>query len=262
MTIEEVRKRVRAALRGENWRGVLKWEGRLEQLLLEGRSDAIRDCFLNTFKWAHEVASKSTGSTHHAFAVVRLQDRRIEILGNMERFRNQGEVMCEAAGYLVDAGKRQEAHAYFQRARDVGAAHGFFSVECQACRGLGGLAMLEGCRKEGVDLLQNALVASSLREDEDDTGMELTVLAQLTKALFQTHAIDEVEPLVLRFREAAEAESQKVGRVCYWELESLYVSARLLEVGNPSTPLLPCFHRSRQRLSQIPHHQTEETCCR
>ena len=71
------------------------------------------------------------------------------------------------------------------------------------------------------------------------------VLVHLTDALFLTHEIDEVEPLVLRYREAAEAESQKIGRVCIWELQSLYASARLLEVLNPSTPRLPSFHHCR-----------------
>jgi len=235
VTLEEVRKRVAAAVEGDDWRGVLKWEGRLGQLL-EERSDAARCNVLYGFKWAHAAARNSTGSTDHALAVVRLQDRRIELIGNMQRFRDQGEEICCAAAFLMDAGKVQEAALYFQRARDVGAAHGFFSVECTACLGLGKLASDEGRHEEGADLLRNALAASSLRENEDDTAMELTVLAEFTAALFQTHGIDEAEPLVLRYREAAMAESQKMGRVCYWDLQSLHASARLLEVGNPSTP--------------------------
>ena len=244
LTLEEVEKRVKAAVEGEDWRGVLKWEGRLEQLLA-GRSDPAQNSALFIFKWAHSVGMNSTGSTDHGLAAVRLQDRRIEILGNMERFRDQGEAICNAADFLVDAGKQQEAAGYFQRARDVGAAHGFFSVESRACIGLGCVAMGEGHHEEGLDLLRNALAASSLRENEDDTGMELTVLRDLTDALFLTHGIDEVEPLVLRFREAANAESQKIGRVCFMELESLYSSARLHEVGNPSTPCLHSFCHGR-----------------
>jgi tetratricopeptide (TPR) repeat protein len=244
VTLEEVRNRLGAATEGRDWRGVLKWEGRLEQLL-EGRSDAARVTNLFNFKWAHSWAWSATDSTDHALAVVRLQDRRIEILGNMERFRDQGEAICDAAEHLVDAGKVQEAAGYFQRARDVGAAHGFFSVECKACLGLGRVAIKKGRLEEGADLLRNALAASSLREDEDDTYMEVEVLDQLTEALFRTRAIDEVEPLVLRFRETAEALSRKVGCLCFWELESLYASARLLEVGNPSTPPLPCFRQGK-----------------
>ena len=235
VTLEEVRKRVDAAVQGDDWRGVLKWEGRMEQLL-EGRLDAARNLTLYDFEWAHSAAWNATGSADHALAVIRLQDRRIELLGSMERLRDQGETMCDAAEFLVLVDKVQEAAVYFQSARDVGAAHGFFSVECSACLGLGIRAIEEGRHEEGLDLLRNALAASSLREDEDDNIMELQVLAQLTEALFPTRGIDEVEPLVLRYREAAMAESQKRGRVCYWELGSLYASARLLEVANNSTP--------------------------
>jgi hypothetical protein len=244
VTIEEVEKRVNTAGEGEDWRGVLKWEGRLEQLL-EGQFDAARDSVLYNFQWAHATGMRATVSTDHALAAVRLQDRRIELMGRMERFRDQGEEMCDAAEYLQVAGKDTEAAGYFQRARDVGAAHGFFSVECKACLGLGKGAMLQGRLEEGVDLLRNALAASSLREDEDDTRMELNVLSSLMDALFRTHKIDEAEPLVLRYREAAEAESQKIGHVCFWELESLYASARLLKVGNPSTPCLPSLRHGR-----------------
>ena len=176
VTLEEVRKRVAAAAEGDDWRGLLKWEERMDQLL-EGRSDAARHNVLDNFNWAHgsahAVAWDATGSTDHALAVVRLQERRIELLGNMERFRDQGEAMCDAAVHLGFAGKVQEATGYFQRARDVGAAHGFFSVECSACRGLGDMAVLQGRHEEGLDLLRNALAASSLRENENDTFMVL-----------------------------------------------------------------------------------------
>ena len=46
---------------------------------------------------------------------------------------------------------------YYNRARDVGAVHGFFSVECRSCQGLGRIATDEGRVEEGLDLLRNAL---------------------------------------------------------------------------------------------------------
>ena len=65
----------------------------------------------------------------------------------------------------------------------------------------------------------------------------------MIKELFQTHAIDEVEPLVSRYREAAKAQSRMMVRlnearvdfearvrVDFPELISVYWSARLYEV--------------------------------
>jgi len=70
----------------------------------------------------------------NAFSAIKLEKHQIEMLGEMERFRDQGEAVCECASALLIMGEREEAAKLFQRARDIGAAHGFFSVECRACR--------------------------------------------------------------------------------------------------------------------------------
>ena len=73
----------------------------------------------------------------------------------------------------------------------------------------------------------------------DDPEYELTALKPLMDALFETNLIEEVEPLVLRYRKAAKAEGGMKG-FCFAELESLFCCARLHEVlcmhlafGNP-----------------------------
>jgi hypothetical protein len=111
---------------------------------------------------------------------------------------------------------------------------------------------MEGGRKqEGVELLRNALACVPLCEG-DATIMELNALLSFTDVLFETLAIDEAEPLVARFLEAAKAESQKRGCLRISELHSLYASARLHEVlcthpprvGAPSECSDLAFHQS------------------
>ena len=51
--------------------------------------------------------------------------------------------ICALADSLRAAGKRQEASLYYQKARKIGEAHGFFSVECRACLGLGREKLLQ-----------------------------------------------------------------------------------------------------------------------
>jgi len=134
-------------------------------------------------------------------------------LGKLQLFRDQGKAMCFIAEMCFKCSfleRRSEAEKWNQRARDVGAAHGFFSLESKACIGLGMAAVAEGRDEEGVALLRNALVAAELNE-LDSPGFELDALQYLIDALFQTNLIDEVEPLVLRFREAAKAHSEKQG---------------------------------------------------
>ena len=97
-------------------------------------------------------------------------------------------------------------------------------------------AVDEGRHEEGLALLRNALVAAELNE-LDDANYELIALDGLTEALCKAHAIDEVEPLVLRYREAAKAQSEKKG-FCFKEIDSRLCSARLHEVLCICTPRL------------------------
>jgi len=78
---------------------------------------------------------------------------------------------------------------------DVGAAHGFFSLESRACQGLGKLAEQEGRREEGLDLFRNALAAAPLNET-DDSSYELSALDSLIGALFEADALEEVNPTI------------------------------------------------------------------
>ena len=77
-------------------------------------------------------------------------------------------------------------------------------------------------------MLRNELVAAELNE-LDDPQYELIALRPLMYALLKTHSIDEVEPLVLRYREATKAKSEKEG-LCLSEFDSQLWSARLREV--------------------------------
>ena len=132
------------------------------------------------------------------------------------------------------------------RARDVGAAHGFFSLESKACIGLGGAAREEGRHEEELELLRNALVAAELNE-LDDPQYERDALEELIMVLFKTNSINEVEPLLRRYREATTAQSERE-RFCCEEFYSPLFSALLHEVlckhpafGKPLPQLSNCF---------------------
>jgi hypothetical protein len=190
---------VDAAVKADDWREVLKWEGRMDELM-EGQPDATCDTILRHFQVAHVQGTLSTlsgtlptGSPHHLLSSIRLGKQLIDLLGERQLFRDQGEAMCALAKSLHAAGKQQEASVYYQKARKVGEAHGFFSVECRACLGLGQVKMVEGCNEEGLDLLRNALAAVPLSEHEGFSTSELPVLQSLIDALFLAEGIDEVE---------------------------------------------------------------------
>jgi len=212
--------------------------------MMENQADATCNVILAKFAGAHMGTFDSRGSKDNQLSIVRLEARRAELLGKMQRFRDQGEVLCRVAEDLPGLGRRQEAVGYFKRARKIAEAHGFFSVECLWCFGFGKLAMEEGRHEEGLELMRNALVCVPLCE-EKDTIIELDVLHAFIDALFHTHAIDEAEPLVARFLEVAKAESQKQKCLQISEFRSLNASARLHEVLCTCTPCLEPPHTAR-----------------
>jgi len=159
---DDVIGKINASRATKDWAGVLKWEGRLEELL-QGQPDAACDAILSVFAEAHSMASTPMGNacnagmqstgTEHALCAITLNERRVDLLGKMGRFRDQGKRICDLADRLLLLGKKEEALTQFERAEQLGAAHGFSSVECQACEGIGLLTVKEGGDAEGVELL-------------------------------------------------------------------------------------------------------------
>jgi len=129
VTLHDVRQRVSAAHEADDWRGVLKWEGRMDELM-DGLKDAWCDWSLHAFSRAHELGYRSTGNEDHALSIIRLEERRVELLGKLGRFRDQGAALRAIANHLNRLGRTQESATCFQRARDLGAQHGFFPEEC------------------------------------------------------------------------------------------------------------------------------------
>ena len=88
-------KEVQAAAAASDWRGVLKFEGRMDELLDRVRASGKED-FLQSFELgALKIFEKAHMAQmilnyEHVKDVVRIGDRRIELLGEMERFRDQG----------------------------------------------------------------------------------------------------------------------------------------------------------------------------
>ena len=204
LPLDDVKLNLKEAHAIGDWRGVLKLEGRVEELL-EGRGDAVCNYFLEVFTRAHVMGRNATRSRTHALSVIRLEKRRIELLGKMQRFRDQASALCCVADSLCILDNFHEASRTYTRARDLGAEHGFFSAECLACLGLGHVCTEEGRPDEALELLRNAVAASNLVESDDSCYL-LNSLQRLIDALLLINAIDEMEPLILRFREAVDAE--------------------------------------------------------
>lgn len=140
------------------------------------------------------------------------QLERVELQTQKERPRHKGEVMCQLAASLVSADRPQEGAKQYERARDVGAAHGLARVESTACQALGQQAMQAGRHEEGVKLLRDGLAAAQLAEKESNYKWNIPALYTLIDALFESNAIQDVETLFQRMAEVCPLDMPLKGR--------------------------------------------------
>jgi len=256
VSVADIGTRIDAALAEQDWKGILKWEGRMEEMMAAcAESDNVCILILSRFSNAHLQLFKATGNKDHARSCAGLVERQIPLLGRLGRFRDQGEDMCKLADILVslceNRGNLARAATLRQQARDIGAEHGLFSLESMACRGLGKTAMLEGpdSTEDGLALLRNGLVAAELNE-LDDPQYVMDALYDLIMALFAEDSFAEAEPLVMRFREAQKASTAEDGRFCILEFTSVVWCARIHEVIALYSPSLLTPKRYRHNNTQ------------
>ena len=211
--MRNVQKKIVSACRAGDWKAVLKFEGRLEELMacrlsildLSGdtwmkSTDRGHDATLDIFCQSHQIAFNETGRHKHLRSSVKLHERRIPILGQLQRFRDQGDQMMIAARLLILIDKGAEAVRWMEEARNVGAAHGFYTMESQACNALGALAFDQGRREDGLGLMRNAIIAGKLNEFEDPAD-ELHAMNQIMEPLFKESEIDEITGMMSRYQE-------------------------------------------------------------
>jgi hypothetical protein len=202
--------------------------------LMQDQSDDFCFKILLCFSHAHRVVYSATCQEAHARSAVKLLERQLPHFDRWKRFHDQGEVMCTIATLLRDLRLDEQVVTWFQRAGVIAQEHGFFSLESKTCRGLGRAAREEGRFEEGLSLLRNALAAAELNE-LDRPVYELYALEALIEALLAAGSLEEVEPLVLRYRDLINAQRGLAG-FSFLELHATLCSARLLQALRLSTP--------------------------
>jgi len=121
ISLTHVWDQVLAANAVQNWRGVLEWEGRMESLMDFQWEDKFREHILAVFIRANSKATAAEDRMETKLSALKLRQRRVEILGRMERYRDQGTEMCAVATNFIMLSHQQEAASWWQRARALGA---------------------------------------------------------------------------------------------------------------------------------------------
>jgi tetratricopeptide (TPR) repeat protein len=190
---------VGTAKASRDWPGVLRWESRLEELLL-AVGEASHPQLIS---WFAEANFKQ-GLFDKAASLLQ---RRVQVLGNLERFREQGEDMCHVGECFVHLNDAKGAETWYHKARKLGEKHGCYAVECAACLGLGRVELhIRGRTQEAEELLRHALSVLDFVEGKDET-LERRVKTDLSNVLLQTNRYEEAGPLIQRLRDLAERAS-------------------------------------------------------
>ena len=181
----------------KDWPGVLRWESRLEDMLVQTTNVSHSRLF--------EMLGEANFNQGHMAKAAKLFERRALLLGKMKLFRDQATDMNRIGDCLSNLNNTDGATPWFQKARRLGAQHGFYSAECGACLGLGHVAMLKGQFNEAEELIRAAETALDFVEDEGERGMfEWTVNLDLAQALIETDRYEEAGPLIRRLRALAD----------------------------------------------------------
>ncbi|KAJ1474988.1 hypothetical protein T484DRAFT_3213394 [Baffinella frigidus] len=193
---------VRKASGTGDWAGVLKWESRLGEIL-ETVSGELHPEMLDAFAVAHFKEK------HFEKSAI-FYEKSLPILGKMERYRDQGSNMCQIGQCFSNINDTPRAVPWFNKARALGAQHGFFSVECGACLGLGRVEKMEGRMPGAEELMQHAFSVLGFVEVEGEREqLECSVTRDLAELLLETERYEEAGPLIQRLFELAEADEDK-----------------------------------------------------
>jgi hypothetical protein len=229
----------------------LDWETAIELVFpIASIMDGDTCCFtmaknayiLDISSWAITTARNASQLQKYAKMSVKINTRRVELLGKMHHYRDQGVVMCTIADDFVAMVDYKEATIRFQTARTLAEKHGFFLVEFNASLGLGRILCMEDTNEsvlEGLRLIRNAVAASTLTEEEDKEYFHLiTALHHLTDALLELNpdkidemqSIDELQSLVPRLKDAITVWTQRMKRFCHIQLTWHHLNARISEL--------------------------------
>jgi tetratricopeptide (TPR) repeat protein len=191
----EIEKMVLEATLARDWPGVLRWEKDLEWMN-------------DHFNMKHAFAEAHFAQRDYAKAAC-LYERCARDLEREQQFRDAAAALCVAGHCFYNQEDAQGGETLFQRARDLGAQHGFYSTECTACLGLGRVALLQGRTQEAEHLFRVALSAVDFIEDIPNfpsTLLAKDVNIDLAMLLLTTDRFEDAGPSVQNLLDLSEAE--------------------------------------------------------
>ena len=201
MSLDAIRWRVCDAACRDKFDEVLRWKGRIEELV-KGQDQKIIYVLLKSFALGFERTEK--------FDKARLLwERCAESCGASKRFSEQVQALTAVAECYVQEDDFKKAAVWLENARDVSKEHGFVSMESKSCSRLADFFLVAGRISDGVEQHRRAFrVAKRVGKNDashDRASLEQRALRGLVEALCQRDGhLEEAEALFTRLREGGD----------------------------------------------------------
>jgi tetratricopeptide (TPR) repeat protein len=237
--VNELCKILDDAYEKKDWVEILRWTSRIDEFFACGIcSDECKASLLSVFCAAYTgtmpVSYKVDGLARVLDADERGYDlhvlmlRHAEVLHRLERYRDEGELICSAADCIYDLGRFDDCIKLYSSARSIAEGNGFFTVECVSCKGLGLCYLQQGRVDEGFDLLRNAFATAPLCE-HSKLKLEFGTLDTLTHALYEYERFTEIEALLPQLKLVSKRISKEFNSLDLCELNYYILSAHIYE---------------------------------
>ena len=125
--------KVMDAWAAQDWAGVLGMESAVEEMLASRwMPPAERGTFCTMSDEDHDklllAIAQANLNLRNLSRSATLLERRLQVLGNMERFAEQAAVMCTIGDCFLGMNDSERAAAWFQKARSLGEKHGCYQA--------------------------------------------------------------------------------------------------------------------------------------
>ncbi|KAJ1471160.1 hypothetical protein T484DRAFT_1753474 [Baffinella frigidus] len=130
-------------------------------------SVAVTEHVIHLHSFAQRMKFSAIGSSATLEVVLKALYTRVDLLGRIPNYRDQGILICQLATLLLDTTKvpyYQEAKRLFNKALRIAEDNGFYSIESASNAGLGRIACLEDDIPEALRLLNHAVAVAKESE--------------------------------------------------------------------------------------------------
>jgi len=173
------------------WRKTLSLQGEMDELMVGAQFDSdSKQNLIHRFIDANHAAAAETRENVYLTSVIKMYDELMTCMEDIQHYHDKGTYLYRVGCIFLRLDNNEKAEQCFQSVRNLGEMHGFFTMECLGCVGLGRIFRLQGQKKMERMFYHNATVACDLLVSCDNPShYKIEVLRYMIESLMETDLI-------------------------------------------------------------------------